>query len=252
VSGAARGPAAPRGSDAAPASRFHGPVRRDQGETPFSLILSALLDAIPLSIGAVLVDGLGESVDYAGSIAPFDLKVAAAHFQIVLQEIRLVGVFSSALQLTVRARHRSYVLRVLDREYSLLLVVHRHAAFAVSTRALDEAAVRLCTEAGIDGIGHEPPWYRVEVETGPSRRPLRLRPLAAYASMRAAKKPIAAPIYQLPQAAPDPAGWNRVDVIGTLTGTAKRERGYRIRLDTGAEMTLVRERHGLWFVDEQP
>jgi hypothetical protein len=226
-------------------------VRRDQDEGPFSLILAALLDAIPLSIGAVLVDAQGESVDYAGAIEPFDLKVAAAHFQIVLQEIRLVEPLASASQLTVRARHRSYVLRVLDADYSLLLIMHRHAGFSVSQRALDEAVSCLSAEAGLDVRLRAPLWYRVEVQTSKARRPLRLRAPASYEAMRANRRP-AAPLFSVPEREVPPGAWSEVEVIGALTGTARRERGYRIRLDTGAEMTLVRERHGLWFVDEPP
>lgn len=230
----------------------HGPVRRDQEESAFSSILSALLDATPLSIGAVLVDGLGETVDYAGAIEAFDLKVAAAHFQVVLQDIRDAASLASAVELTVRAQGRSYVLRVLHAEYSLLLILHRHGAFAVSRRALYEAASRICAEAGLDVEPGAHPWFRVEVETSRGKRPARLRPVAEYVGLRSSRQPPPPPLFGTNQQLYDPTRWSVVEVIGAVMGTGRRERGYRIRLDTGAEMTLVRERDGLWFVDEPP
>jgi hypothetical protein len=41
-----------------------------------------------------------------------------------------------------------------------------------------------------------------------------------------------------------------VDVLGALVGLGPRERGFRVRLPSGHEMTLVRERLGQWFADE--
>jgi len=231
----------------------HGPVRRDQDASAFSLILEALLNAVPLSYGAALVDSLGETVDYAGILEPFDVKVAAAHFQLLLKEIREVGPFSSAFQLTVRAQGRSYLMRSLDQDYSLLVILHRHGAFAVSRRALDEAAARLCTEAGLEATVFAPSWFQVEVEShGHGKRPAKMRQLGAYIGLRSSRQPPAPAPFSTAQRPPDPSAWSKVEVIGALTGTTRRERGYRIRLDTGAEMTLVRERDGLWFVDEPP
>ena len=38
--------------------------------------------------------------------------------------------------------------------------------------------------------------------------------------------------------------------MGALVGLAPRENGFRVRLPSGAEMMLVRERLGRWFADE--
>jgi hypothetical protein len=43
-----------------------------------------------------------------------------------------------------------------------------------------------------------------------------------------------------------------VEVLGTVVGLASRERGWRVRLDTGVEVTLVREPGGFWYADEAP
>ena len=38
--------------------------------------------------------------------------------------------------------------------------------------------------------------------------------------------------------------------MGAVVGLAPRERGFRVRLPSGHEMMLVRERLGRWFADE--
>lgn len=224
--------------------------RDQQEEGPLTQILHALLDATPLCLGASLVDSLGETVDYSGAIDPFDVKVAAAHLQIILTELRAIEPLSQTQEFRIRARRRAYLLRPLDADYSLLLVLHRHAAFAVSPRALDEAAAHLAAEAGLDYKPTRTLWYRVAVETTGARRPVRLRPFANVPERRVVVRPKADPFFGAPPTQ-DPSSWRDVEVIGTIAGLATRERGYRVRLSTGAEVNLVRERHGIWFVDDR-
>lgn len=224
--------------------------RDQQEEGPLTQILHALLDATPLSLGAALVDSLGETVDYSGAIDPFDVKVAAAHLQIILTELRAIEPLSGMVEFRIHARRRAYLLRALDPEYSLLLVLHRHAAFAVSPRALDEAAAHLAAEAGLDHKPDKRLWYRVAVETTGARRPVRLRPFGTHVPERRVVAKKTDDFFKAPPPV-DPASWRDVEVIGAIAGLATRERGYRVRLSTGAEMNLVRERHGIWFVDER-
>ncbi len=99
-------------------------------------------------------------------------------------------------------------------------------------------------------------WFQVEVDTPKgNRRPARLRQLEAYVGLRSSVKPMtpsAGGLFRPPDRVEDPLAWSGIEVIGTFAGAADRERGYRIRLESGAEMTLIRERDGLWFVDEPP
>lgn len=69
-------------------------------------------------------------------------------------------------------------------------------------------------------------WFHVEVETerrGSVRRPRRLKVGGE---------------------------WHAVEVMGAVVGLSPRERGFRVRLPSGAEMMLVRERLGCWFADD--
>ena len=227
----------------------HAVIPRAQVESAFSAILRALLRALPLSLGAALVDSEGETVDYAGHIEPFDLKVAAAHFQVVLSDVRAFPPLATVRELRVRSEKRSYLMRVLDPDYSILLVLHRHGVFAVSERALQEAEDRLCLEAGLDRKPSGTGWYRVEVETS-FGRPIRLRVLPEHASLEMPPPSIPPPLMKAGAAPRDRTAWVEVEVMGSLMGAGFRERGYRIRLSSGAEVTLLRERGELWFVDE--
>ena len=222
---------------------------RDQVESAFSAILSALVEAVPLAAGAALVDAEGETVDYAGYLDPFDLKVAAAHFGVVLHDIRSFRPLSTVKEVRVRAKQRAYLLRILDADYSLILVLHKYSGFSVSHRALRETESRLCIEAGLERSDLGPMWYRVEVETR-AGRPLRLRAPSQYAELKPPVSIRAPSSTRAPTESRDPLAWVEVEVIGALMGTLAKERGFRVRLANGAEMTLIRERNRLWFVDE--
>jgi hypothetical protein len=199
---------------------------RDQDVTPFTPILQRLVDATPGGQAAALVDYEGETVDYVGDVDTFELKVSAAHWQLVFSEMSETSFFNQTRQIVVRARGRGYVLRRLPSNYVLLLIVYPHAAFSASQRTLEEAEARLRAEAGWPRPAYSsPPWFRVDVETPPHDR---CRPIR----LRAAN------------------GWQPVEVMGCMVGLKPREKGFRVRLPSGAEMLLVRERPGRWFADE--
>lgn len=201
------------------------PPPRDQEASTFTTILQRLLESTPASRGAVLVDHDGETVDYAGILDPFDLKIAAAHWAIVISELRELEHFGDSQQITVRARNRGYIVRRLPEGYGLVLVVHARAAFAASDRAMAEIEVNLCAEAGWERSGDSAKWFRVDVET-------------------------LAPDHVRPHRMKAAGTWQAIEVLGTMVGLRPREKGFRVRLAGGAEMSLVRERGRRWFADE--
>jgi hypothetical protein len=206
---------------------------RDQAASPFALILEQLLDAVPFVRGAVIFDSEGETVDYAGELEPFDMKIAAATLQIVIAELRGCRQLVHTHEISFGTRRAGYVVRVLDESYSLLLIVRTLGTFAVSKRVLDETEARVLDEAGMP-IRRVPEWFRVEVDAAQKGgRPRRVRPIA----------PIGADNLESP--------WLEVDVLGAVVGLGAGEKGFRIRLTSGAEVTLLRESRRLWFVDER-
>jgi len=202
------------------------PNDRAQDQSPFGEILCRLLDLAPGISSAVLVDPEGEAVDYAGVLPEYDAKVAGAYFRIVLDEASscLSNKLGPTLHVVVRARKRSFLIRSLADGYALVIILKRNA-FGISFRAIDISERELCKEAGWTApSSHGPSWYPVEIETAPDRRrPTRMRTNAA---------------------------WEAVEVLGKVVGLG-RERGYRCRLRSGAELTLVREPAGTWYADER-
>jgi hypothetical protein len=207
------------------------PEGRDQEPTTFANILQDLLWLEPRATAAVLMDAEGETVDYASSLPSYFTKVAAANLRVVLDDImewwQKVG-SGGLTDALVRADRRSFFVRPLPDGYALMLVLKRRV-FAVSTRAVALAASRLSKEAGWPAPSEETlPWHPAEIEALPTDR---FRPL----QMRTGD------------------GWEPIEVLGSVVGLARDggEKGYRCRLQGGAEITLVRESTGTWFVDQQ-
>ena len=143
---------------------------RDQATSSFTRILERLRIATPGSAGVALVDFEGETVDYAGRFDPYELKVAAAHWLIVLSEIRARSRAEPSAKSSVRARGRSYVVRCLEENYAVVVVLHPRAAFAVSERAIQQAVAGLSVEAGWTAPRESTRWFGVQVETAPRDR----------------------------------------------------------------------------------
>lgn len=205
------------------AARAH----RDQHESAFAAILSKLVSRIPGARGAALVDSEGETVDYAGRAKPLDMRLAGAHFRIVLDEARAAAGLGDVRSIAVRAARASYLVQVLPDGYALIVVTMRSAGFSGWHRAVASCAHALGEEAGWErDAGELPPkWFPVTVLRDERRRP---------AAVRADGR------------------LHPLEILGTLqAGLSGRERAWRIRFENGLEATLVREPGGACYLDEK-
>ena len=145
---------------------------RDQETSAFTAILAALLGRVGGAYACALVDGEGETVDYCGDVDPFDVKVAAAHWTVVLSAVRDATKLGEPSLVAVRGAKRSYVVHAMRDGYALVLLLRRRV-FTVPWRALSECEWALGKEAGWpdrEGLA----WHAVEVETDQRRRPTAL------------------------------------------------------------------------------
>lgn len=203
-------------------------VPRDTEPTAFTVILEQLVDRVAGCMAAALVDSQGETVDYAGRGDPFEMRVAAAHLQIILRELAVVAALGEPRWCVIRAGTRSFAASALPDGYVLVLLLRPRAAFTISTRALKCCTRALAEEAGwtlremqqSDGVKQRS-WFFTKVETDRRGRPTHV-------------------------------GEKRtsVEVLGAVMGLSVRERGFRVRTAEGSELTLVREPRQRWYADE--
>jgi hypothetical protein len=205
----------------------NGSTARDQDTTPFSEILERLRAAAGAR-SAALVDAEGETVDYSGRGAPFDIRILAAEWRLVLQHLKETKVLGASYEFVVRAREKSFLVEALPEGYALVVELARRST-GVSDRALAEARKGLLAEAGFP-VEEDPRgnWSHVlvEEEPGNSRRPLRVET--------------------------EDADLQEVTVLGRIPGPDfVNERSFRVRLSSGRECTLVREPLGHWYREEE-
>lgn len=213
--------------DVPPSSKTFVPIsQRDTDATPFTAILEALIERVSGAFAAAIVDSQGETVDYAGRGEPFDLRVTAAHVQIILASLDRFGALGEPRWVVIRGARKSVAASVLPDGYVLVLLLRPRAAFTISTRALKVCTRALAEEAGWtdlakrDGVKQRS-WFEVPVETDRRGRPLHV----------GAKR-------------------LSVEILGAVMGLSVRERGFRVRTAEGSELTLVREPRKRWYADE--
>lgn len=200
--------------------------RRDQAPSSFAPTLGRLCSSAGV-VGAALVDSDGEAVDYAGRVAPFDIRVAAAEWRIILTRLGRCrqSPWRDTRQLMVRGVNKSFGAVLLPEGYALVLQLLPRC-FRVSPRALSEAVREICENAGLGTplLHASAQWTRVQVNESEERRPR---------SVWVNRK------------------WLPVEVLGRLVGPElmPNELGYRVRLLGGEEITLVREPLAQWFAD---
>ncbi|MEM1032768.1 MAG: hypothetical protein AAGN82_20645 [Myxococcota bacterium] len=223
---------APEEANSEPAS-----VRDGQLRSGFTPILERFLGTCLGGVAVLLVDEEGEGVDLAaaqGAARPsgFDIRVTGAHWQIVFRQVREQRETGLTEQLWVRAAGYDYVVVGLPYDYVLCIICRPGRLDDVSHRALRQAEVELCTEAGWTVPRPEQPcWRRVQIRTDRVGRPLEMR------------------------LDPDPAQWSgrfaEVDVVDGATG--RLERAYVAAKGPesgGRRLHLVRERSGFWYARE--
>lgn len=196
---------------------------RDQASSAFTTILEDLVARVPGAIAAGLVDAEGESVDYAGGLEPFDIKVAGAHWRIILHQLGDLPWLGKTRTLVVRSTERSTIVRALSDGYAVVLVLTRRAGFVQTERAFSACEVALSIEAGWPISGSQARWFPVLVEIDSKRRPANI----VYGGLA-----------------------EPVEVLGRIVDTAETEQAFRVRLASGPEITLVRELGGFWYAEE--
>ncbi|HSQ67417.1 MAG TPA: roadblock/LC7 domain-containing protein [Polyangiaceae bacterium] len=205
---------------------------RDQDESAFTQILTALVARVPGAFAATLVDRDGECVDYAGDADPFDVKVAGAHWGIAVHEILQLASLGGLDTIVCRGAARSFIVRLLPDGYALVVLLTKRAGFASCARALDACERAMAQEAVWTLPKGRGVWIGVEVDTDERGRPKWLTMGALSCA---------------------------VEVLGTFAATAyrspsrhqRRERGFRVRLPSGGELNLVREPGNKWYADEK-
>jgi predicted regulator of Ras-like GTPase activity (Roadblock/LC7/MglB family) len=116
---------------------------------PFKTLLTNLVESVPGASGAILADWEGESVEQHSYGDPFDMKVTAAHWGILLtllkgvQEKYPTGPVREALICT----DQQYVIAgTLGDDYALVMTMNQNALPLVALRSFRETAGLLMKE----------------------------------------------------------------------------------------------------------
>ncbi len=204
-------------------------VGRDQATTPFGATLLRLCDGTG-AMGAALVDYVCETVDYAGTADPYDIRVAAAEWRLILRLLQDSPVpnWPDTYEMLVAAKSQSFAVAALLEGYAIVLQLLPYC-FKVSPRAINEAVREISREAGLDVPADftREHWSRVEVKSVAKDR-------------------------RRPQAVWIGSSWSSVELLGRYDAThlERGEVGYRARLGNGEEVNLVRERMGRWYAED--
>ncbi len=211
---------------------------RDANESPFAAILEQLLRGLPGAYASAFVDDEGECVEYAGAVDAFHVKVAAAHFRVALEALNETRAAGRASWFLVRGTKESALVYRLADLYALVVLFSRGGGFARTPRALAAALRQISEEGGFAYQGER--WYPARFTLDANHRPTvwHCQSSGLGTGIRARE---ASPAVRA----------ERVEVVGSVMGLGRGERGYRLRLETGAEVTAVQEVSRVWYTDDQ-
>lgn len=211
---------------------------RDANESPFAAILEQLMRGLPGAYAAAFVDEEGECVEYAGKVDAFHVKVAAAHLRVTLETLNVTRTLGRAKWFLVRGTRESALVYRLADHYALVVLFTRGGGFARTPRALAAALRQVSEEGAIKYEGER--WYPARFTLDAAGKPLvwHRQTSGAGTGIRA-RGPIDDEVREEP-----------VEIVGTIMGLGRGERGYRLRLAGGAEVTAIREVSRVWYTDD--
>ncbi len=200
---------------------------RDQSESTFCAILSSLVARVVGAEAAALVDAEGETVDYSGKGPPDEIRIAAAHWGIVLRELRMQRSLAAVSWFLIQTERVSFLVQTLPEGYAVVVRLPPEPSFVRFERALGVASLAMAREAGW-AFERTLAWTPVEVVLDARDRPNGVK-------LGEANQPI-----ELLGRYAEP-----FEIPGAIA-----ERAWRVRVAFGVEATLVREPSGFWYVDE--
>ncbi|HIJ82189.1 MAG TPA: hypothetical protein HPP76_10840 [Desulfuromonadales bacterium] len=95
---------------------------------PFQNTLKSLVETVPHSIGAILVDWEGEAVQEFCHCDPYDIRFVAAHKGIILTQLKELHSSSNVGEIddvVVTTTDSHLIIGCIDKDYSLVLNVER-------------------------------------------------------------------------------------------------------------------------------
>lgn len=210
---------------------------RDANESAFSAILQQLLRGLPGAYAAAFVDDEGECVEYVGEVDAFHVKVAGAHFRVTLELLNGTRSLGRPIWFLVRGSNESALVYRLADFYALVVLFTRGAGFARTPRAMAAALRQISDEGAFKYDGER--WYPARFTLDAAGKPVtwHQRTSGAGTGIRA-------------RSTDDEVRETAVEIVGSVVGLGRGERGYRLRLPGGAEVTAIREVSRVWYTDD--
>lgn len=101
----------------------------------FEVILQDLVDHVPHSVGAILVDWEGEAVMEHCHCDPYDIRFIAAHKGIILarlKEMQSAAQIGEVEDVVVTSSGGHLIIGCIDQDYSLVMNVERRCPVALA------------------------------------------------------------------------------------------------------------------------
>jgi predicted regulator of Ras-like GTPase activity (Roadblock/LC7/MglB family) len=115
----------------------------------FEVILQKLVDQVPHSIGAILVDWEGEAVMEHCHCDPYDIRFIAAHKGIILAHLKAMQStpkIGEVEDVVVTSDQGRLLIGCIDQDYSLVMYIERRSPVALALYHLRIAITALRRE----------------------------------------------------------------------------------------------------------
>ncbi|WP_136527066.1 roadblock/LC7 domain-containing protein [Geomonas ferrireducens] len=116
---------------------------------PFKRLLTTLVEAVPGASGAILADWEGEAVEQFTHGDPFEIKVTAAHWGIMLAQLKDVHQkhdAGSIRESVISTDEQHVIVGSIGDDYALVMTLARNALPLLALRKFRETAQLLHKE----------------------------------------------------------------------------------------------------------
>jgi predicted regulator of Ras-like GTPase activity (Roadblock/LC7/MglB family) len=110
---------------------------------PFKRLLTTLVEAVPGASGAILADWEGEAVEQHCQGDPYEMKVTAAHWGILLARLKILhGKYATGLvrESVISTDEQHVIIGAIGDDYALVMTLNRDALPLLALKSFRETS----------------------------------------------------------------------------------------------------------------
>ncbi|MDA3864355.1 MAG: hypothetical protein PF689_10860 [Deltaproteobacteria bacterium] len=119
--------------------------------SPFTEFLAEIIGLLPNSLGAIIQDWEGETIEYFGHLKADELRINAAQWGLLWRMIKYQAkhpYLKSSREIIIETDRQKIIIHTLFDRYYLVILLRKSASLSEARRVIGDMSARIVKEMG--------------------------------------------------------------------------------------------------------